>query len=178
MCPDLTPLSLSLLSAQVLIGCLPSYAHIGIAAPILLAILRLIQGLAMGGEFGAAMVYLHEIADPRWKALTGSLGYISLGVGVVIGILMVVAVTNIIPADALLVWGWRIPFLLAIFTLLAATILRYNMPGKSPPAAVSVFGRGCLVSTAGFTCTTQPRFSSGVASQIAPACLVKSFSRA
>lgn len=52
--------------------------------------------LAMGGEFGAAMVYLHEIADPRYKAVTGSLGYISLGVGVVIGILVVICVTQLI----------------------------------------------------------------------------------
>jgi hypothetical protein len=50
----------------------------------------------MGGEFGAAMVYLHEIADPRYKAVTGSLGYISLGVGVVIGILVVICVTSLI----------------------------------------------------------------------------------
>jgi hypothetical protein len=54
------------------------------------------RSLAMGGEFGAAMVYLHEIADPRYKAVTGSLGYISLGVGVVIGILVVICVTQLI----------------------------------------------------------------------------------
>uniref|UniRef100_A0A383VCS5 Major facilitator superfamily (MFS) profile domain-containing protein n=1 Tax=Tetradesmus obliquus TaxID=3088 RepID=A0A383VCS5_TETOB len=112
----------------VLIGCLPSYHHIGMAAPILLAILRLIQGLAMGGEFGAAMVYLHEIADARYKAVTGSLGYVSLGVGVVIGILVVVMVISLIPGEALLVWGWRVPFLMAIATLIAAVVLRYNMP--------------------------------------------------
>lgn len=112
----------------VLIGCLPTYAHIGIAAPILLALLRLVQGLAMGGEFGAAMVYLHEIADPRYKAVTGSLGYISLGVGVVIGILVVICVTQLISPENLLVWGWRIPFLLAVTTLIAATLLRWNMP--------------------------------------------------
>lgn len=112
----------------VLIGCLPSYHHIGLAAPILLAILRLVQGLAMGGEFGAAMVYLHEIADPRYKAVTGSLGYISLGIGVVIGILAVVMMVSLVPADALLVWGWRLPFLFAISTLIAAAVLRYNMP--------------------------------------------------
>eukprot|EP00879_Flechtneria_rotunda_P003299 GHRR01003524.1.p1 GENE.GHRR01003524.1~~GHRR01003524.1.p1 ORF type:complete len:498 (+),score=121.17 GHRR01003524.1:1133-2626(+) len=112
----------------VLIGCLPSYHSIGIAAPVLLAALRLTQGLAMGGEFGAAMVYLHEIADPRYKSVTGSLGYISLGIGVVVGILMVVLVISVIPADALIVWGWRVPFLMAITTLAAAVILRYNMP--------------------------------------------------
>ena len=58
----------------------------------------LIQGLAMGGEFGAAMVYLHEIATPKNKALTGSLGYISLGVGVVIGILMVTLIVGTVNA--------------------------------------------------------------------------------
>eukprot|EP00775_Hariotina_reticulata_P013429 gene13429-13557_t len=107
----------------VLIGCLPGYSTMGIAAPIILALLRLIQGLAMGGE-----VYLHEIADPRYRALTGSLGYISLGIGVVIGILAVVMIVNLVHGEALLVWGWRLPFLFAIFTLVAAIVLRYNMP--------------------------------------------------
>ncbi|WIA35149.1 hypothetical protein OEZ86_003625 [Tetradesmus obliquus] len=57
----------------VIIGCLPTYAQAGIASPALLATMRLIQGLAMGGEFGAAMVYLHEIVLPQYKSLTGSL---------------------------------------------------------------------------------------------------------
>jgi MHS family proline/betaine transporter-like MFS transporter len=74
----------------ILIGCLPTYWQIGLAAPVLLAILRLIQGLAMGGEFGAAMVYLHEIAPPSCKTLAGSVGYVSLGIGVMLGILMTV----------------------------------------------------------------------------------------
>eukprot|EP00878_Enallax_costatus_P018375 GHUV01019343.1.p1 GENE.GHUV01019343.1~~GHUV01019343.1.p1 ORF type:complete len:409 (+),score=85.82 GHUV01019343.1:278-1504(+) len=115
----------------VIVGCLPTYAQAGIAAPILLALLRFIQGLAMGGEFGAAMVYLSEIALPEYKAVTGSLGYVSLGVGVTVGILVVAAVTGRTPAAAMMVWGWRVPFLLAIFTLVAATILRYNMPESS-----------------------------------------------
>eukprot|EP00775_Hariotina_reticulata_P003883 gene3883-4138_t len=85
-------------------------------------------GLAMGGEFGAAMVYLHEIALPEYKAVTGSLGYVSLGIGVVLGILVVAAVINLIPSSAMLVWGWRVPFLLAVITLVAAIVLRYNMP--------------------------------------------------
>jgi MHS family proline/betaine transporter-like MFS transporter len=91
----------------VLIGCLPGYNHIGIAAPIILAILRLIQGLAMGGEFGAAMVYLHEIATPKFKALTGSLGYISLGLGVVIGILMVTLMVGVVSAGEHLIMSCR-----------------------------------------------------------------------
>lgn len=61
--------------------------------------LQRVAGVAIAA--GAAMVYLHEIADPRYKAVTGSLGYISLGVGVVIGILVVVMVMSIIPAGGL-----------------------------------------------------------------------------
>jgi len=112
----------------VLIGCLPTYNHIGLAAPILLAFLRLVQGLAMGGEFGAAMVYLHEIAVPKFKALTGSLGYISLGIGVVIGILMTVLMVAVTSPEAFEVWGWRVPFLISITSLVAAIYLRSNMP--------------------------------------------------
>eukprot|EP00882_Tetradesmus_deserticola_P033950 GHRQ01038832.1.p1 GENE.GHRQ01038832.1~~GHRQ01038832.1.p1 ORF type:complete len:105 (+),score=46.04 GHRQ01038832.1:365-679(+) len=81
------------------------------------------------------MVYLHEIADVRYKAVTGSLGYVSLGVGVVIGLLTVITIISVVPAEALLVWGWRVPFLMAVATLAVAIVLRYNMPESAEFAA-------------------------------------------
>ncbi|KAF6255166.1 major facilitator superfamily domain-containing protein [Scenedesmus sp. NREL 46B-D3] len=127
----------------VLIGCLPSYHQIGLAAPILLAALRLIQGLAMGGEFGAAMVYLHEIADARYKAVTGSLGYVSLGIGVVIGILTVVMVLSLVPADTstvldqLSTWvpGRQRLGTLQLLNVLSASATAAVMAARSPPCA-------------------------------------------
>lgn len=74
------------------------------------------------------MVYLHEIADPRYQALTGSLGYVSLGVGVVIGILVVICVTNIVPAGMLTLpcvfVAWCESFTLSVLTASAVYLLR------------------------------------------------------
>uniref|UniRef100_A0A383VN35 Major facilitator superfamily (MFS) profile domain-containing protein n=1 Tax=Tetradesmus obliquus TaxID=3088 RepID=A0A383VN35_TETOB len=113
----------------VLIGCLPTFAQAGIAAPILLALLRAIQGLAMGGEFGCAMVYLHEIAPAKAKGLVGSIGFASAMVGCMLGVLIVVIVEAIFsPAAQMLIFGWRLPFLLSIISASAAFALRMHMP--------------------------------------------------
>lgn len=74
------------------------------------------------------MVYLYELAASRHKGVVGSIGYVSLGAGVVAGILVVTAVISCLGEDALLAWGWRVPFLLAAVSLLAGVALRYNMP--------------------------------------------------
>ncbi|WIA20646.1 hypothetical protein OEZ85_005024 [Tetradesmus obliquus] len=112
----------------VLIGCLPTFAQAGIAAPILLALLRAIQGLAMGGEFGCAMVYLHEIAPAKAKGLVGSIGFASAMVGCMLGVLIVVIVEAIFSPAQMLIFGWRLPFLLSIISASAAFALRMHMP--------------------------------------------------
>ncbi|WIA40965.1 hypothetical protein OEZ86_004615 [Tetradesmus obliquus] len=112
----------------VLIGCLPTFAQAGIAAPILLALLRAIQGLAMGGEFGCAMVYLHEIAPAKAKGLVGSIGFASAMVGCMLGVLVVVIVEAIFSPAQMLIFGWRLPFLLSIISASAAFALRMHMP--------------------------------------------------
>eukprot|EP00878_Enallax_costatus_P017013 GHUV01017861.1.p1 GENE.GHUV01017861.1~~GHUV01017861.1.p1 ORF type:complete len:573 (+),score=108.97 GHUV01017861.1:493-2211(+) len=112
----------------VLIGCLPTFAQIGIAAPALLAVLRLIQGLAMGGEFGSAMVYLHEIAPDDMQGMIGSLGFVSAMFGCMTGVLIVVIMEAIFNTSQMLVFGWRIPFLLSSVSASAAIALRMHMP--------------------------------------------------
>eukprot|EP00882_Tetradesmus_deserticola_P006784 GHRQ01007142.1.p1 GENE.GHRQ01007142.1~~GHRQ01007142.1.p1 ORF type:complete len:279 (+),score=79.58 GHRQ01007142.1:235-1071(+) len=112
----------------VLIGCLPTFAHAGLAAPILLALLRAIQGLAMGGEFGCAMVYLHEIAPAKAKGIVGSLGFASAMVGCMLGVLVVVIMEAIFTPAQMLHFGWRIPFLLSSVSAAAAVALRLHMP--------------------------------------------------
>eukprot|EP00775_Hariotina_reticulata_P009249 gene9249-9415_t len=112
----------------VLIGCLPTYSQAGIAAPVLLAILRLIQGLAMGGEFGSALVYLHEIGPRSRQGFTGAIGFAAAMVGCLLGVLVVVIVEAIFNKDQMLLFGWRIPFLISIISASAALILRLHMP--------------------------------------------------
>ncbi|RZL14649.1 MAG: MFS transporter [Pedobacter sp.] len=110
-----------------LIGLIPSYSSIGYAAPILVLILRLIQGLALGGEYGGAATYVAEHApDNRrgfftsWIQTTATLGlFLSLGV--------IVITKNVLGADEFSEWGWRIPFLLSILLVVVSIYIRLKM---------------------------------------------------
>ncbi|WP_231460602.1 MFS transporter [Pedobacter sp. Leaf132] len=110
-----------------LIGLIPSYKTIGYAAPILVLILRLIQGLALGGEYGGAATYVAEHAPKNrrgfftsWIQTTATLGlFLSLGV--------IVITKNILGADVFGDWGWRIPFLLSILLVVVSIYIRLKM---------------------------------------------------
>jgi len=110
-----------------LIGLIPSYASIGYAAPILVLILRLIQGLALGGEYGGAATYVaeHAPANKRgfytsWIQTTATLGlFLSLGV--------IVLTKSSLGADAFSDWGWRIPFLISIVLVIVSIYIRVSM---------------------------------------------------
>ena len=107
-----------------LIGLIPSYSSIGYAAPILVLVLRLIQGLALGGEYGGAATYVAEHAPKgkrgfftSWIQTTATLGlFLSLGI--------IVLAKNIIGAEAFADWGWRIPFLLSILLVGVSIYIR------------------------------------------------------
>ncbi|WP_199117291.1 MFS transporter [Pedobacter sp. ASV28] len=110
-----------------LIGLIPSYSSIGYAAPILVLILRLIQGLALGGEYGGAATYVAEHAPKgkrgfftSWIQTTATLGlFLSLGV--------IVLTKNMIGAAEFADWGWRVPFLLSIVLILVSVYIRMKM---------------------------------------------------
>lgn len=110
-----------------LIGLIPSYESIGYAAPILVLILRLVQGLALGGEYGGAATYVAEHAPKgkrgfftSWIQTTATLGlFISLGV--------IVMTKNMLGNDAFADWGWRVPFLLSILLVVVSIYIRMKM---------------------------------------------------
>ncbi len=95
-----------------LLGLLPSYAAIGIAAPLLLTALRLVQGIAVSGEITSATSFLVEHAHETRRGFTGSLAMCSAFVGIVISSAVVTFITDLLTHQQLAVWGWRIPFLL------------------------------------------------------------------
>ncbi|BDU07908.1 MFS transporter [Nocardia cyriacigeorgica] len=101
-------------AATGLIGLLPTHGQVGVLAPILLIVLRVIQGFSTGGEYGGAATYLAECANDRKRGFLGSfLEFGTLG-GFVGGSAVVLACQLAIGSDAMHDWGWRIPFLLAI----------------------------------------------------------------
>lgn len=115
----------------LLLGLLPSYASIGIAAPVLLILIRMIQGLSVGGEFSTSVTYLVETAPADRRGLAGSWANIGSIGGMLLGSAAAAATTNLIPTGPLESWGWRLPFLFGGVLGVAGLLLRKNLP-ESP----------------------------------------------
>lgn len=96
------------------IGLLPTYSEIGILAPILLTIIRLLQGLSLGGEFAGSIVYIVEHAPQNKRGVSSTASLISLNAGFLCGVLAVQGFMSVLGEQAFAEWGWRIPFLLGI----------------------------------------------------------------
>jgi MHS family proline/betaine transporter-like MFS transporter len=113
--------------ASTLIGCVPSYAEVGMAAPLLLLCLRCVQGLSAGGEIGGAAAYVIEVAPDRARGyLTG---LVSTGVmaGTLLGALSSAFVHTVFDAQALGTWAWRLPFLISLPLGVVTLVLRSRM---------------------------------------------------
>ncbi|GAA1537463.1 MFS transporter [Brevibacterium picturae] len=101
-------------AATALIGFLPTYESIGIAAPILLIVLRIIQGISAGGEWGGAVLLAVEHAEVKHRGLRGSFPQIGVSIGLILSSGVLALMTVIAPGEAFLEWGWRVPFFLSI----------------------------------------------------------------
>ena len=111
-----------------LIGLLPGYATLGVAAPVLFTLLRMMQGLSTGGEYTSSLVFLVERAPAGRRGLTAAFGPFGAIAGILMGSTMGWIFASVMSPDALADWGWRIPFLLGIAVGLAGFFLRRNMP--------------------------------------------------
>ncbi|WP_439584397.1 MFS transporter [Dyadobacter bucti] len=122
-------LSVLLMSfGSLLIACLPGYKSIGIAAPILLLIARLLQGLSVGGEYGTSATYLSEVAIKERRGFFSSFQYVTLIGGQLIALGLQLILQNIFLTDQQMHdWGWRIPFVLGAILSLVALYLRTHL---------------------------------------------------
>ena len=109
-----------------LIGCLPSYATAGVWAPALLIVLRLLQGIGIGGEWGGAVLMVIEHAEPRRRGFLGSLVQVGFPLGIATSIGMFALVSRL-PEPDLLAWGWRIPFLLSLVLVFVGLFVRMRL---------------------------------------------------
>ena len=109
--------------ATFLIGVLPTYAAIGVGAPLLLVVLRIVQGFGVGGEWGGAILIATEHASPRRRALYGSFAQFGVPIGVLTSNLAFLAVGGL-SDDAFLSYGWRIPFLLSVLLVILGIVVR------------------------------------------------------
>jgi MHS family shikimate/dehydroshikimate transporter-like MFS transporter len=110
-----------------LVGCLPSYGQIGAAAPVLLISLRLLQGVGLGGEWGGAVLLMVENARPTQRGLFGSLVQSGSPFGVLASVLAFNAVSAVLPNEAFLAWGWRVPFWISIVLVFVGLWIRLKV---------------------------------------------------
>jgi MHS family proline/betaine transporter-like MFS transporter len=118
--------------ATLLVGFLPGYETIGITAAIAFTLLRMAQGLAVGGEYSGVMVYLGELAPKRKRGFIASFGVMGANFGFLLATLVAILLTTLMPTEVLNSWGWRIPF---IFAGLMGFLILYNRLGMSETAA-------------------------------------------
>jgi MFS family permease len=113
--------------ATALIGFLPTYATIGIAAPIILLVIRVLQGLALGGEYGGAAVYVAEHVPDKRRGFYTSFIQITATLGLFMSLMVILVVQNAMSREAFNSWGWRIPFIISIFLVAVSLYIRIRM---------------------------------------------------
>lgn len=130
----------------LMIAFLPTYASIGIAAPLTLVLARMIQGFSAGGEFGSATATLIEFAPKGRRGLYGSFQMVSQIVAILLASLFVVVLTKTLPESALTNWGWRLPFLVGVLVGPVGVYLRHRL-SESPEFQAEVERLGDRPST-------------------------------
>ncbi|WP_163144066.1 MFS transporter, partial [Arhodomonas sp. KWT] len=108
----------------LLLGCLPTFETIGLWAPVLLVLVRIVQGLSVGGEFSSSVTYLVETADPGRRGFAGSWANTGSMFGMLLGAGVAALVTTVLAHETVLAWGWRLPFLFGGVLGTAAIVLR------------------------------------------------------
>ena len=114
-----------------IVGLLPGYASIGVAAPIILVGLRLLQGLALGGEYGGAATYVAEHAPHGKRGAYTSWIQTTATLGLFLSLIVIIACKDVLGDAAFNDWGWRIPFLLSFFLLIISVWIRLRL-NESP----------------------------------------------
>ncbi|QZS52735.1 MFS transporter [Rhodococcus opacus] len=140
---------------SLLIATIPTHAVAGVVGPILLLVARIVQGLAHGGESAAAYVYVSELAPPRRRGLWSSSIFFSASVGTIAGTLFGAFMTNLVSADAMQAWGWRIPFAVGSMLAMYALYIRIRSVETEIGTAIVQAERGEQTQSA----STDPRHS-------------------
>lgn len=125
--PTLIAVVLLMTLATAIIGLLPTYAQIGVAAPLLLTLMRMFQGLFAGGEFGGAVSLMTEFAPKGKRGIYGAWQSFTVSLGLLTGVALVALLVQTLPEAQMKDWGWRVPFLLALPMGLVALYLRLKL---------------------------------------------------
>jgi MFS transporter, MHS family, alpha-ketoglutarate permease len=113
---------------SLMIAVTPTFASIGVMAPVILALARVVQGLSLGGEYGASATYLSEVADPKRRGFYSSFQYVTLIGGQLAAILVLLVLQKLfLTNDEIRAWGWRIPFFIGALLAIVAAIMRSQL---------------------------------------------------
>src|SRR5689334_3791126 len=113
---------------SLIIAVTPTYASIGVAAPAILALARVIEGLSLGGEYGASATYLSEVADPKHRGFYSSFQYVTLIGGQLTAIIVLLLLQKVfLTPEELKAWGWRIPFAIGAMLAIFAAVMRRGL---------------------------------------------------
>jgi len=120
---------------SLLIACLPTYARVGVWAPALLLLARLIQGLSVGGEYGATATYMSEVAMRGRRGFYSSFQYVTLIGGQLLAVSVLVVLQQLLDDAELRRWGWRLPFVVSAAAAVVALVLRRKLEESSTAAS-------------------------------------------
>ncbi len=129
---------------SLMIAVLPTYQSIGIAAPALLLVARLLQGLSVGGEYGTSATYMSEVALARHRGFFASFQYVTLIGGQLLALLVVVVLQSLYDTAEIRAWAWRIPFFIGAATAVIALFLRRALHETSKPSERGREGAGSI----------------------------------
>ncbi len=127
---------------SLMIAVTPTYDSIGVGAPVLLGLARMLQGLSLGGEYGTSATYLTEVADAKHRGFYSSFQYVTLIGGQLCAILVLLLLQQVfLTADQLKAWGWRIPFVIGALLAVTALAMRRNLHETDEFIAATKVGR-------------------------------------
>ena len=112
---------------SLLIGVMPTYATLGVGAPVLLTAARLIQGISLGGEYGTSATYLSEVATSKHRGFYSAFQYVTLIGGQLLASIVLLVMQQLVTGPELEAWGWRVPFLIGALCALFGFYLRRNL---------------------------------------------------
>jgi len=109
---------------SLMVACLPTYSSIGVAAPVLLTVARVIQGISVGGEYGTSAAYMSEVALPGRRGFYASFQYVTIIGGQLLATVVLTILQTFLTPDELKAWGWRVPFVIGALAALVALYVR------------------------------------------------------
>jgi MHS family proline/betaine transporter-like MFS transporter len=118
---------------SLIISLTPTFETIGVLAPIILILMRMLQGLSVGGEHTGSIIYLTELSSHKDRAFSAAIPFVGTILGVLLGSLVGVSIFSIFTHDAIVEWAWRIPFFMGVFIAIIGVVIRKYLPESHIP---------------------------------------------